>query len=108
MGSRDTPKTIRALGYAFREPELLERALTHRSKSTDNYERLEFLGDSVLNYVISSELYKRFPELTEGELTRLRAALVRKPPGRLVELDAPAAAQGSVDMADLLPATAWA
>lgn len=79
MASRDIPRTIRALGYAFRKPELLERALTHRSKSTDNYERLEFLGDSVLNYAISSELYNRFPELTEGELTRLRAALVRKP-----------------------------
>lgn len=79
MASRETPRGIRALAYAFRDPVLLERALTHRSKSTDNYERLEFLGDSVLNYVISTELFKRYPELTEGELTRLRAVLVRKP-----------------------------
>ena len=79
MASRDTPGVIRALPYRFRDAALLERALTHRSKGTDNYERLEFLGDSVLNYVISSELFGRYPELTEGELTRLRAVLVRKP-----------------------------
>lgn len=79
MASRDNPRSIRGLAYTFRDPVLLERALTHRSKGTDNYERLEFLGDSVLNYVISTELFKRYPERTEGELTRLRAALVRKP-----------------------------
>lgn len=79
MASRDAVRGIRALAYVFRDPALLERALTHRSKSTDNYERLEFLGDSVLNYVVSTELFTRYPELTEGELTRLRAMLVRKP-----------------------------
>lgn len=68
----------RRLTYTFRQPELLERALTHRSKSNVNYERLEFLGDSVLGFSISSELYNRYPNLDEGELTRLRASLVNK------------------------------
>lgn len=68
----------RQLAYAFQQPELLERALTHRSKSAVNYERLEFLGDSVLGFAISSELYNRYPNLYEGELTRLRASLVKK------------------------------
>lgn len=68
----------RRLDYTFADPALLERALTHRSKSEKNYERLEFLGDSLLNFVISAELYDRYPELTEGELTRLRASLVRQ------------------------------
>jgi len=67
------------LVYTFRDPALLARALTHRSKAPDHNERLEFLGDSVLNLVVSTELYNRFPELDEGELTRLRATLVRKP-----------------------------
>ncbi|MHB8623449.1 MAG: ribonuclease III [Sulfuricaulis sp.] len=66
------------LTYTFRQPELLERALTHRSKGSVNYERLEFLGDSVLGFTISSELYNRYPNLYEGELTRLRASLVNK------------------------------
>ncbi len=68
----------RRLNYAFRRPELLDQALTHRSKSATNYERLEFLGDSVLGFAISSELYNRYPNLYEGELTRLRASLVNK------------------------------
>lgn len=68
----------RRLTYTFQQPELLERALTHRSKSNVNYERLEFLGDSVLSFAISSELYNRYPNLYEGELTRLRASLVNK------------------------------
>ena len=69
---------LRRLKYAFKDPALLERALTHRSKSPDNYERLEFLGDSILSFVISAELYARYPDLSEGELTRLRASLVKK------------------------------
>lgn len=68
----------RRLDFEFSDPELLARALTHRSKSGDNYERLEFLGDSVLNFTISATLYDRFPDLSEGELTRLRARLVKK------------------------------
>lgn len=68
----------RRLNYVFAEPALLERALTHRSHSSKHYERLEFLGDSVLNFAISTELYNRFPDLAEGELTRLRASLVKQ------------------------------
>lgn len=68
----------RQLAYTFQQPELLERALTHRSKNAANYERLEFLGDSILGFAISSELYNRYPNLYEGELTRLRASLVKK------------------------------
>ncbi|MGW8247012.1 MAG: ribonuclease III [Acidiferrobacterales bacterium] len=60
------------------DENLLRQALTHRSKSATNYERLEFLGDSVLGFIVSSELYGRYPELSEGELTRLRATHVRK------------------------------
>lgn len=67
-----------ALGYQFTQPELLLRALTHRSYSADNNERLEFLGDSVLNCSVARLLYDRFPELPEGALSRLRANLVRQ------------------------------
>jgi len=66
------------LGYNFRDAQLLTRALTHRSRSSQNYERLEFLGDSILSFVIADALYDRFPHLSEGELTRLRATLVRR------------------------------
>ncbi len=66
------------LNYQFEDKTLLQRALTHRSKSADNFERLEFLGDSVLNFTISAELYDRYPNVAEGELTRLRANLVKK------------------------------
>lgn len=69
---------VKRLGHTFRDTELVERALTHRSLGTKNYERLEFLGDSVLGFTISAYLYERFPDLSEGELTRLRASLVRK------------------------------
>jgi ribonuclease-3 len=66
------------LGYAFRDGALLARALTHRSHGSKNYERLEFLGDSILSFVVADVLYDRFPQLSEGELTRLRATLVRR------------------------------
>jgi ribonuclease-3 len=68
----------RKLGYSFAQASLLQRALTHRSHSAENNERIEFLGDSVLNCCVAHELYLRFGELKEGELTRLRAKLVRK------------------------------
>lgn len=62
--------------HVFSDPALLERALTHRSHSALNNERLEFLGDAVLGVVISQILYDRFPTASEGDLTRLRAELV--------------------------------
>lgn len=65
------------LGYEFRDAGLLRRALTHRSAGPLNNERLEFLGDAVLDLVIAEELYRRFPSASEGELTRLRALLVK-------------------------------
>ena len=68
----------RALGHRFNNPELLRTALTHRSQSAKNNERLEFLGDSVLNCIIADELFRRFPDLAEGELSRLRAVMVRQ------------------------------
>ncbi len=66
------------LGHRFGNPKLLEQALTHRSRGADNYERLEFLGDGVLGCAVADELYARFPQLSEGKLTRLRASLVRE------------------------------
>ncbi|MFQ5936870.1 MAG: ribonuclease III [Acidiferrobacterales bacterium] len=71
-------KLIRQLNHEFTDPALLERALTHSSKSSDNNERLEFLGDSVLNFAISAALYERYPQISEGGLTRVRAGLVKK------------------------------
>ena len=75
-----SPEQFYALtGYQFRQIELLEQALTHRSYArAGNYERLEFLGDSVLNLVISKYIYKRFTDASEGELSRLRASLVKE------------------------------
>jgi ribonuclease-3 len=66
------------LGYAFRDATLLTRALTHRSYAADHNERLEFVGDGVLNCVIAVALYERFPRLPEGDLSRLRANLVNR------------------------------
>ncbi len=68
----------RALGHRFNDPALLRTALTHRSYSAQNNERLEFLGDSVLNLVVAEELYRRFPDFAEGELSRVRAIIVRQ------------------------------
>jgi len=67
-----------ALGHGFKTPALLAQALTHRSHSAQHNERLEFLGDSVLNFVVASLLFQRFPHLDEGKLTRLRASLVKQ------------------------------
>ena len=66
------------LGYHFKTPTLLTQALTHRSFSGINNERLEFLGDSVLNFIIAHQLFLRFPKLPEGDLSRLRAQLVKE------------------------------
>jgi ribonuclease-3 len=65
------------LGYTFTDPELLERALTHKSRSKKNQERLEFLGDAVLGLVAAELLFHSKPEAPEGDLTRYRARLVR-------------------------------
>ena len=67
-----------SLGHQFSDRALLLTALTHRSHSSPHNERLEFLGDSILNGVIARQLYDRFPDLPEGDLTRLRANLVRQ------------------------------
>ncbi len=67
-----------SIGHCFRDPGLLRRALTHRSYSVDHNERLEYLGDSIVNCTIALELYERFPGLSEGELSRLRANLVNQ------------------------------
>jgi len=69
---------VSRLGYQFKDPGLLRQALTHRSHSAPHNERLEFLGDGVLNCVIASLLYERFPNLPEGHLSRLRASLVNQ------------------------------
>ncbi len=71
-------RLCRQLGHAFSQPQLLQRALTHRSYAPEHYERLEFLGDSVLGCVIAKYLYSEFPELSEGELSRLRSNLVKE------------------------------
>jgi ribonuclease-3 len=68
----------KSLGYQFKTPALLAQALTHRSFSGNNNERLEFLGDSVLNFIIAHQLYQRFLKLSEGDLSRLRAQLVKE------------------------------
>jgi ribonuclease-3 len=66
------------LGYVFKDARLLQRAITHRSHGADHYERLEFLGDAVLGLGVSALLYRRFERSTEGDLTRVRAHLVRQ------------------------------
>ncbi len=66
------------IDYQFEDKDLLQQALTHRSKNKHNYERLEFLGDSILSFVVSGFLYDKFPELGEGRLSRMRASLVCK------------------------------
>ncbi|MGD2079399.1 MAG: ribonuclease III [Chloroflexota bacterium] len=80
----DLPSIEEALGIKFKDYSLLSRALTHRSYLNENpgealedNERLEYLGDAVLDFVVAAYLYHRFPEMREGELTMLRAALVR-------------------------------
>lgn len=68
----------RQLGHAFAQPALLQQALTHRSFSANHNERLEFLGDSVLSLAVSSLLYERLPQAPEGDLSRIRANLVKQ------------------------------
>lgn len=70
-------RLMKVLAHNFQDPALLRLAISHRSSGVDHNERLEFLGDSILNFVIAAELYSRFPAAREGDLTRLRAGLVR-------------------------------
>lgn len=71
-------RLLQALAYRFADDALLQRALTHRSLGQDNNERLEFLGDALLNLAIGAELYRVRPNAAEGDLSRLRASLVRE------------------------------
>jgi ribonuclease III len=75
----DLDRFGRSIGHVFADRGLLVRALTHRSFGATHNERLEFLGDSVVNCAVALELYRRYPDLTEGELSRLRASLVSQP-----------------------------
>lgn len=75
---QEPEKLTRKLGLTFKQPVLVRRALTHRSANADNNERLEFLGDSVLGFVIAECLYHKFTEADEGVLSRLRATLVNQ------------------------------
>lgn len=73
------PEALRKkLGLTFNNPQLFTMALTHRSASSNNNERLEFLGDSILGFVIAQKLYDTFPDASEGALSRLRASLVNE------------------------------
>jgi len=74
----DRERLQQHLGYVFSDAALLAQALTHRSHGSPHNERLEFLGDSVLNCVVAAELFARFGTLAEGDLSRLRARLVRQ------------------------------
>jgi ribonuclease III len=71
-------KLTAALGHSFADRALLQTALTHRSFGASNNERLEFIGDGVLNCVIAVALFRRYPDLDEGDLSRMRANLVRQ------------------------------
>ncbi len=65
------------VNYVFKDPDLLQQALTHKSVGRSNYERLEFLGDSILSVVVSTRLFELFPDAPEGDLSRMRARIVR-------------------------------
>ena len=68
----------RDLNYRFTDPDLAQRALTHRSANQLNNERLEFLGDSLLGYIVAEFLYDNYPDASEGQLSRMRSSLVKK------------------------------
>lgn len=84
IGQKETPRELaERIGIEFSNPALLIRALTHRSylnehpEALEDNERLEFLGDAVLDFLVGAWLYHRYPEMAEGELTQMRTALVR-------------------------------
>lgn len=66
------------IGYTFKNAALLQQAMTHRSFSSEHYERLEYLGDSVINVIVSDLLYQALPDLPEGQLSRIRSNLVKQ------------------------------
>lgn len=78
LASESIETLSKRLGWSCKDAHLLAQALTHRSVSDENNERLEFLGDGILNFVVAAELYTRRPDLQEGDLSRLRAALVNQ------------------------------
>lgn len=78
LGKDMSEELSRKLGYQFNNPKLLQMALTHRSKSDENNERLEFLGDSIVNFVIAEALYHKFPNAQEGDLSRFRASFINR------------------------------
>lgn len=75
---KESKQLAKTLGLHFNQPEFLTVALTHRSMGANNNERLEFLGDSILGFVIAQKLYDSFPNASEGVLSRLRASLVNQ------------------------------
>ncbi|CAL4320749.1 Ribonuclease 3 [Buchnera aphidicola (Periphyllus testudinaceus)] len=77
MDYTETKKIQKILGYVYNKKELLKQALTHRSFSVHHNERLEFLGDSILSFIIANALYRFFPYVNEGDMSRMRATLVR-------------------------------
>lgn len=77
LTANDITRLQQRLGYQFQDRSLLQQALTHRSAGAVNNERLEFLGDAILNCTIAQVLYDQFPRASEGELSRYRAAMVR-------------------------------
>ena len=92
MTSRKKHKRLEdKIQYIFDDSQILSLALTHRSHSPENYERLEFLGDAVLDMVLSEKLYNHFSEIEEGRLSRIRAHLVNQKAlaeiARSIELD---------------------
>jgi len=76
MKEQELKRLEQRIGYEFSDFTLLKQALTHRSALGLHNERLEFLGDSILSFAISTDLYKRFPKVDEGDLSRMRATLV--------------------------------
>lgn len=70
-------KLSKTIGYTFRNPDLLQMAMSHRSVDGTNYERLEFLGDSILNFLMAEALFLKYPTAQEGDLSRLRASFVK-------------------------------
>jgi len=77
LDSNTLHRLEKILGYQYNDLSLLRQAVSHRSFGANHYERLEFLGDSILGFIIADELYQRFPEASEGQMTRLRSNLVK-------------------------------